>query len=71
MVPAIEDLAVARERQPVRPADDFDAGRRSLNLVGYEGVSMIAVSGLDMAARSARLRQGRRKVPGHSPLSRR
>jgi Mandelate racemase / muconate lactonizing enzyme, N-terminal domain/Enolase C-terminal domain-like len=50
VVPAIEDLAAAREGKPVRPLDDFDEGRRSLNLVGYEGVSMIAVSGLDMAA---------------------
>jgi mandelate racemase len=50
VVPAIEDLAAARAGKPVRPVDDFDTGRRSLNLVGYEGVSMIAVSGLDMAA---------------------
>ena len=50
VVPAIEDLAAAREGKPVRPLDDFDEGRRSLNLIGYEGVSMIAVSGLDMAA---------------------
>ena len=38
VVPAIEDLAAAREGKPVRPLDDFDEGRRSLNLVGYEGV---------------------------------
>jgi len=50
VVPAIEDLAAAREGKPVRPLEDWDEGRRSLNLVGYEGVSMIAVSGLDMAA---------------------
>jgi hypothetical protein len=28
---------------------DFQARRRSLNLIGYEGATMIAVSGLDMA----------------------
>jgi mandelate racemase len=50
VIPAIEDLAEALKGQPVRPVDDFGANRRSLNLVGYEGISMIAVSGLDMAA---------------------
>ncbi len=50
IVPAIEDLAATRKGQPIRPLDDFQSGRRSLNLVGYEGVSMIAVAGLDMAA---------------------
>ncbi|MEO7244618.1 MAG: enolase C-terminal domain-like protein [Rubrivivax sp.] len=48
--PAIQDLAQARKGQPVRPLDDFVAGRKSLGLLGYEGVSMIAVAGLDMAA---------------------
>ena len=33
----------------VTPIDDFQVGQRSLNLVGYEGLSLIAVSGLDMA----------------------
>jgi len=46
----IAELAKARAGQPIRPLDDFHAGRRSLNLVGYEGIAMIAVSGLDMAA---------------------
>jgi mandelate racemase len=50
IVPAIQDLAAARTGQRIRPLDDFQNGRRSLNLVGYEGVSMIAVAGLDMAA---------------------
>jgi mandelate racemase len=50
LVPAIRDLAAARIGRPVRPIDDFQQGRKSLNLVGNEGMSMIAVSGLDMAA---------------------
>ena len=50
IIPAIEDLAAARRGQPVRPLDDFQTGRKALNLVGYEGVTMIAVAGLDMAA---------------------
>src|SRR5262245_32723 len=50
IVPVIEDLAAAATGQPVAP---FDVGRRgigALHLVGREGVSLIAVSGLDMAA---------------------
>jgi mandelate racemase len=50
IVPAIEDLAAARQAQPLAPLDDFAAGRKALGLVGLEGVSLIAVSGLDMAA---------------------
>lgn len=50
IVPAIEDLAAARRGKSIAPLDDFAAGRRSLGLVGLEGVSLIAVSGLDMAA---------------------
>ncbi len=50
LIPAIHDLAAARIGKPVHPVDDFQAMHRSLNLVGYEGMSMIAVSGLDMAA---------------------
>ena len=50
IVPAIEDLAAARQSKPIAPLDDFAAGRRALGLVGLEGVSLIAVSGLDMAA---------------------
>jgi mandelate racemase len=50
IVPAIHDLAAARQGKPIAPLDDFAAGRRALGLVGLEGVSLIAVSGLDMAA---------------------
>jgi mandelate racemase len=46
----IHDLGTARAGQQIRPVDDFQKGTRSLNLVGYEGLSMIAVSGLDMAS---------------------
>jgi mandelate racemase len=49
IVPAIRDLAAARAGKPIRPLDDFQSGRRSLNLVGYQGITMIAVAGLDMA----------------------
>ena len=50
IVPAIEDLAEAAKDQPVAPFDAFRRGIGSLHLVGREGVSLIAVSGLDMAA---------------------
>ena len=50
LVPAILDLAAARKGRPVAPFDDFRQGIGSLHLVGREGVSLIAVSGLDMAA---------------------
>jgi mandelate racemase len=50
IVPAIEDLAAARQGKSIAPLDAFATGRRALGLVGLEGVSLIAVSGLDMAA---------------------
>ena len=49
IVPAIEDLAAAAKGQPLAPFDSFRRGVGSLHLVGREGVSLIAVSGLDMA----------------------
>lgn len=50
IVPVIEDLAEAAKGQPVAPFDAYRRGIGSLHLVGREGVSLIAVSGLDMAA---------------------
>jgi mandelate racemase len=50
IVPIIRDLAAARAGQSIRPLDDFQSGLKSLNLVGNEGIAMIAVAGLDMAA---------------------
>lgn len=50
LIAAIEDLAQAAAGQPVAPFDAYRRGIGSLHLVGREGVTMIAVSGLDMAA---------------------
>jgi mandelate racemase len=50
IIPAIEDLAAAAKGQPVAPFDAYRRGVGSLHLVGREGVTLIAVSGLDMAA---------------------
>jgi mandelate racemase len=49
IVPAIQDLAEAAKGQPVAPFDAHRRGIGSLHLVGREGISMIAVAGLDMA----------------------
>jgi mandelate racemase len=50
IVPALHHLAGMRTGKPIRPLQDFQDGRRALNLLGYEGISMIAVAGLDMAS---------------------
>jgi mandelate racemase len=49
IVPVIEDLCAARLGKPLVPLDDFQAMRKTLNFVGYEGIAMIAVAGIDMA----------------------
>src|SRR5579862_266963 len=49
LVPALHDLGTALKGRPVAPIELFDAARKSLHFVGYEGMSMIAASGLDMA----------------------
>jgi mandelate racemase len=50
LVPMLEDLGAQLKGRPLAPFELFDAARKSLHFVGYEGLSMIAVSGLDMAA---------------------
>jgi mandelate racemase len=50
LVPALHDFGVMLEGRQVRPVELYDLARKSLHFVGYEGMSMIAVSGLDMAA---------------------
>ncbi len=50
LVPAINDLAELLRGQPIAPLDMYQTARKSLHFVGYEGLSMIAVAGLDMAA---------------------
>jgi mandelate racemase len=50
LVPALNDLGAMLKGRRVAPVDLFDASRKSLHFVGYEGLSMIAASGLDMAA---------------------
>ena len=50
LVPALKDMGEMLKGQPLSPADLYETARKSLHFVGYEGLSMIAVSGLDMAA---------------------
>src|SRR5713226_4267429 len=46
LVPALHDLGEMLKGRRVAPLDFYDAGRKSLQFVGYEGLSMIAVAGL-------------------------
>jgi mandelate racemase len=50
LVPALHDLGALLKGRSVAPIEFFDAARKSLHFVGYEGLSMIAASGLDMAS---------------------
>ena len=50
LAPAIEDLGVLLRGRRVAPQELHAAARKSLHFVGYEGLSMIAVAALDMAA---------------------
>lgn len=50
LIPALNDLGEMLKGHPVAPVELFDAARNSLRPVGHQGQSMIAVSGLDMAA---------------------
>jgi mandelate racemase len=50
LIPALEDLGELFKGRRVAPAELYEAGRKSLHFVGYEGLAMIAVAGLDMAA---------------------
>jgi mandelate racemase len=50
LLPVIRDFGILFKGQPVTPADLYTKARKSLHLMGYSGLSMVAVSALDMAA---------------------
>jgi mandelate racemase len=50
LVPALHDFGELLKGRKVSPTELYAAARKSLTFVGYQGLSMIAVSGLDMAA---------------------
>ena len=58
LVPALQDFGEMLKGRRVAPAELYDLARKSLHFVGYQGQSMIAVSGLDMAAWDALARAG-------------
>ena len=50
LVPALNDLSELLQGKQVIPVEFFETARKSLHFVGYEGLAMIAASGVDMAA---------------------
>jgi mandelate racemase len=50
LVPALHDLGAMLAGKTLSPVELYNLGRKSLHFVGYQGMSMIAVAGLDMAA---------------------
>ena len=50
MIPALLDFGEMLKGRRVSPVDLYETARKSLHFVGYQGLSMIAVAGLDMAA---------------------
>ena len=50
LIPALNDFATLFSGRQINPVELFELARKSLHFVGYQGLSMIAVSGLDMAA---------------------
>jgi len=50
LVPALNDFGEILKGQQVTPVELYETARKSLHFVGYGGLAMISVSGLDMAA---------------------
>jgi mandelate racemase len=50
LVPALHDLGEVLRGRRLAPIEFYEAARKWLHFVGYEGMAMIAVAGLDMAA---------------------
>ena len=62
LVSALNDLGELFKGKPIVPLDLFEQARKSLHFVGYEGLSMIAISGFDMAAWDALARTSDRPL---------
>ena len=50
LIPALYDFGEMLKGRRVAPIEFYELARKSLHFVGYQGLAMIAVSGLDMAA---------------------
>lgn len=62
IVPALHDLGAMLKGRRIAPVELFNEARRSLHFVGLEGMSLIAASGLDMAAWDALARAAGRPL---------
>jgi hypothetical protein len=77
LIAALHDFGEMLAGQRLAPVEFHQAARRSLHFVGYAGLSMIAASGLDMAAWDALARaadlagglQGPKATPPERPSS--
>jgi mandelate racemase len=50
LIPALRDLGEMLKGRRLAPIEFYEGARKSLHFVGYEGMAMIAVAGVDMAA---------------------
>jgi mandelate racemase len=50
LIPVLHDLGEMLKGRQLAPIEFYEAGRKSLHFVGYEGMAMITVAGIDMAA---------------------
>jgi mandelate racemase len=50
LIPMLHDLGEMLKGRRLAPIELYEAARKSLHFVGYEGMAMITVAGIDMAA---------------------
>jgi mandelate racemase len=50
LIPALHDLGEMLKGRRLAPIEFYEAARKSLHFVGYEGMAMIAVAGVGMTA---------------------
>src|SRR5256885_2581539 len=50
LIPVLHDLGEMLKGRRLAPIELYEAARKSLHFVGYEGMAMITVAGIDMAA---------------------
>ena len=56
LIPMLNDLGEMLKGRGLAPIEFYEAARKSLHFVGYEGMAMITVAGIDMAAWDALVR---------------
>ena len=69
VIAEIRDIAQILRNAPVAPTDFFDSAEKRLNVLGVSGVSLIAISAIDLegAARTNRRALRCRRRVRHSP----